>query len=200
MNKQDFLFQLGEALSGLSQGDIEEQLSFYSEMIDDKVENGLSEEAAVAEIGPAERIASQAMADIPLPKLVREKMKAKRHFQAWEIVLLVLGFPLWFPLLIAASAILLSVYIVLWALVLSVWAVWVSFAAVSPVCAVSGTFLACQGNATQGLLMISAALVLAGLAAFLFFGCKALTRTVWNLTKKIAAGTKSLLLRKENAE
>ena len=66
MNKQDFLFQLGEALSGLPQGDIEEQLSFYSEMIDDKVENGLSEEAAVAEIGPADRIASQAIAGTPL--------------------------------------------------------------------------------------------------------------------------------------
>ena len=111
MNKQDFLFQLGEALSGLPQGDIEEQLSFYSEMIDDKVENGLSEEAAVAEIGPADRIASQAIAGTPLPRLVRERIRTSQRLRAWEIVLLVLGFPLWFPLMMAGLAILLSGYI-----------------------------------------------------------------------------------------
>ena len=200
MNKQDFLFQLGEALSGLPQGDIEEQLSFYSEMIDDKVENGLSEEAAVAEIGPADRIASQAIAGTPLPRLVRERIRTSQRLRAWEIVLLVLGFPLWFPLMMAGLAILLSGYIVLWALVLSAWTVWVSFAVVSPAAAVTGVFLTCRGSVVQGLLMVSSALVLAGLAVFLFFGCKALTRAIWNLTKRIARGTKSLFLRKEYTE
>lgn len=200
MNKQDFLFQLGEALSGLPQGDIEEQLSFYSEMIDDKVENGLTEEAAVAEIGPADRIASQAIADTPLPRLVRERIRTGQRLRACEIILLVLGFPLWFPLMMAGLAILLSGYIVLWALVLSAWTVWVSFAAVSPAAAVTGVFLACRGSVVQGLLMVSSALVLAGLAVFLFFGCRALTRAIWNLTKRIARGTKSLFLRKEYTE
>ncbi len=43
MNKQAFLTQLRKGLSGLPQEDIEERLAFYSEMIDDRIEEGLSE-------------------------------------------------------------------------------------------------------------------------------------------------------------
>ena len=48
MTKQAFLAALGERLVGLPQKDIEERLTFYSEMIDDRMEEGLSEEEAVA--------------------------------------------------------------------------------------------------------------------------------------------------------
>ena len=35
MNKQDFFAQLRKGISGLAQDDIEEQLTFYKEMIED---------------------------------------------------------------------------------------------------------------------------------------------------------------------
>ena len=41
MNKKDFLARLREGLSGLPQDDVAERLTFYAEMIDDKVEDGL---------------------------------------------------------------------------------------------------------------------------------------------------------------
>jgi hypothetical protein len=41
MNKQEFLTALKKALSPLSKADLEERLSFYSEMIDDRIEEGL---------------------------------------------------------------------------------------------------------------------------------------------------------------
>ena len=44
MDKQAFLNRLREGLNGLPQDDIAERLNFYSEMIDDRVENGMSEE------------------------------------------------------------------------------------------------------------------------------------------------------------
>lgn len=47
MNKQEFLVKLRKGLSGLPKEDIEERLTFYSEMIDDRMEEGLSEEEAV---------------------------------------------------------------------------------------------------------------------------------------------------------
>ena len=37
MNKQEFLTQLRQGLSGLPQDDIEKRLTFYSEMIDDRI-------------------------------------------------------------------------------------------------------------------------------------------------------------------
>lgn len=51
MTKQEFLTQLEENLLGLPQNEIEERIIFYSEMIDDKIEEGYSEEDAVSKTG-----------------------------------------------------------------------------------------------------------------------------------------------------
>ena len=95
MNKQEFLSELRSVLSGLPQDDIEERIAFYGEMIDDRMEEGLTEEEAVAEAGNINEIKTQIVADIPLQKLVKEKVKPKRALRGWEIVLIVLGFPVW---------------------------------------------------------------------------------------------------------
>ena len=42
MTKNEFLEQLRRGLSGLPMEDIDERLNFYSEMIDDRIEEGLS--------------------------------------------------------------------------------------------------------------------------------------------------------------
>ena len=44
MNKQEFITSLYNRLSGLPQNDIENSIEFYSEMIDDRIEEGLTEE------------------------------------------------------------------------------------------------------------------------------------------------------------
>ena len=59
MNKHDFIAKLRAKLSGLPDSDVRERLGFYSEMIDDRIEEGLSEEAAVSEIGSVDDIAAR---------------------------------------------------------------------------------------------------------------------------------------------
>ncbi|HOR23032.1 MAG TPA: hypothetical protein PLY43_09945, partial [Ruminococcus sp.] len=98
MNREKFISELREKLYGLSQSDIDERVEFYSEMINDRMEDGLSEEEAVAEIGSVDGIVEQIMGEIPITALVKEKVKPKRKLKAWEIVLLVLGSPVWLPL------------------------------------------------------------------------------------------------------
>ena len=51
----------------------------------------------------------------------------KRPLRAWEIVLIILGSPLWLPLLVAGAAIVISVYAVIWSLVIALWAVELPF-------------------------------------------------------------------------
>jgi len=197
MNKQEFLARLGEGLSGLPRAEAEERLAFYNEMVDDRMEEGLGEEDAVAAIGPVEELTAQILAETPLALLVKERMKPKRRLRGWELTLLVLGFPLWLPLLIAAFAVLLSLYIVIWAVIVSLWAVEVSFIAGAVGGAAAGVWLLCRGQGSQGLVFLAGALLLAGLAVFLFFGCRAATRGAGALTKKLALRVKSLFLRKE---
>ena len=109
-------------------------MTFYSEMLDDQMEEGLSEEEAVAAVGPVDEIVRQIIADTPLAKLAKERMRPRRQLKAWEIVLLVLGSPLWLSLGLAAIAVIFAFYVVLWSVSVSLWAVFASLA----VCAVGG--------------------------------------------------------------
>ncbi len=200
MTKKEFLAGLRKKLTGIPQEDIEERASFYGEMIDDRVEEGLAEEAAVAELGSTEDIIAQIMAEIPLTKLVKEKVKPNRALRAWEIVLLVLGSPIWLSLAIAFLAVIISAYVVIWSLSISIWAVEFSFAA----CAVGGVFAAAvfavQGNVISGLAMLGAGIACAGLAIFGFFGCKYATGAILKLTTKIFIWIKSCFIKRGATE
>ena len=102
MTKREFLDALNERLSGLPLKEREERIGFYEEMIDDRVDEGEEEEAAVAAIGSVEEIAEQIIAEVPLSKLARERIHSRRRLRVWEIVLLAVGSPIWLSLAVAA--------------------------------------------------------------------------------------------------
>ena len=200
MNKQEFVWALQNGLSGLPRQDVDERLAFYSEMIDDRMEEGLTEEEAVAEIGPIDQIIAQIIEETPLPRIVRERIRPKQSRGAGEILLLVLGSPVWLPLLIAAFAVCLSFYLVLWAVLISVWAVDLSLA----LSAAAGLFTAfydlVNGNPAGAAFVLGAAMLCAGLAILLFWGCLELTKGLLRLTKKLLSGIKAMFMRKERSE
>ena len=200
MDKAHFLDELKRRLSGLPQSDLDERLLFYSEMIDDRMEDGLTEEEAVAGIGSVDEIVEQIMAEIPLSRLIKEKAKQRRSLKVWETVLLVLGSPVWLPLLIAAFTVGLSIYIAVWAVLISIWAVDLSLA----VCAVGGLaaagFFLVKGSLAGMGLALGAAICCAGLAVALFVCCKALTKGLLWLTRKMLLGIKTLFIGKETSE
>ena len=197
MNKNEFLSALEKELRGLPREDIEERLDFYSEMIDDKIEDGLSEEAAVAELGPAWKIAEQIVAKTPLVKIAKEKIKPKRGLKAWEIVLLALGSPIWLSIGIAVFAVIFSVYVSLWSVIVSLWAVFASFIASAVGGVAAGVVFIALGHTASGLAAVGAGAVLGGLSIFTFIGCRAITRGAVILTGKFALGIKSLFIKKE---
>lgn len=198
MNKEMFLTILRERLSSFPQDDINERMAFYEEMIDDRIEEGMTEEEAVASVGTVDEIVSQITSEIPLTRLVIEKVKPDRSLKAWEIVLLILGFPVWFPILVTVLAVLLSVYIVIWSLVLVVYAVTVSFAVGAIVSIPTCVLTALSGKPAVGLLIIGAGVVLAGLAILMFYVSAAVTKGMLVVTKKFALWVKSLFVGKED--
>ena len=46
MNKNDFIAELRKELNGLPDSDIQRSIDFYTEMIEDKIEDGMTEENA----------------------------------------------------------------------------------------------------------------------------------------------------------
>lgn len=164
MTKQQFLSALRRKLAYLPQEELEERLNFYGEMVDDRMEEGLCEEEAVAAAGSVD--------DFVLP----EKSRPKNRLCWWEISLLVLGSPVWLSLLIAVTA-------VIFALAVSVWACFVSVAASALICLVAGTFRAFES--LSGVAFLAAGAVCAGIAILLFFACTAMTKYLWNLPGKL---------------
>ncbi len=199
VKKSEFLYRLDERLDALPPEDVKRSLDYYAEMIDERVESGMSEEEAVAELSAPEDIAEQILGDIA-PKGARKVQKRTRKMSAFTIVLLVLGSPVWVSLLIAAFAVILCLYVSLWAVIISLWATFGSlvggtFGAI--VCAV-GHILG--GNTVSGIAILGAGTVCAGLSILLFYVCKWATKAAALLPKWMIVSIKNRSGKKEAAQ
>ena len=197
MRKYAFLAKLQNRLSGLPQEDIEKSLEYYAELIDDRMEDGLDEESAVRSLGSIDEIASQIFSEIPMKKIVREKVKKQGGMRAWEIVLLAVGSPIWIVLLAAAFLILLSVYIVIWSGAIVVYSVGIAFSALAVGGTLGSVILLAVGRVGTGLLLLGTGLFSAGMSILMFFACKYTTKGLVWLSKKIWIGVKICIVGKE---
>ena len=197
MDKLDFLLALGERLDVLPDADRRASLDYYSEILDDLVENGMTEAEAVASLGSVDAIAEEILMDIPLPKLVKAKIRNGRRLTGTEITLLIVGFPIWLPLLISAFAVVFSVYVSLWAVVISLYATDLSLAGCALGSLVGAIMMFAGGQPASALLFLGAMLVLVGLAIMLFFGCNAAAKGACKLGKLTLRGIKACFIRKE---
>lgn len=198
MRRHEFLSAIYHGLQGLPQEDINKSIEYYGEMIDDLMEDGMTEEEAIASIGPVNEIIAQILSETSLPKLVKAKVKTKHTLKAWEIILIILGSPLWISLLIAAFAIVLSVYIVLWSIIISLYAVNLSFAACGIAGIVSSLIHIPSGNPAVCFFYAGAGIACIGIAILLFFGFNQITKGIVILSKYIMLGIKSCFIKKEN--
>ena len=197
MNKQKFLAAIEKKLCDMPQEDIKTSLDYYEEMLNDRIDDGMTEEEAVADMGSVDEITAQILAGQPLAQVIKDnigKMKPRRALKAWEIVLIVLGAPLWISLLaaggaiaVALAAVALSIYVTLWCVVLSLWlgVLSLGLSAVALIgWAIAALFI---GKPMLALAAIGGGLVSAGVGILLFFlsllatkGLAKGTAAVWN--------------------
>lgn len=199
MKKQEFLDKLKASLWALPEADQQSSLEYYAEMIDDRMEEGLSEEEAVAAIGDMDEIVQQILNETPRPPQVvkpAQKQAGNRNgTKVWIIILLILGSPLWISLGAAAMSVIVSIYASLWAVVICLYAT--AFAlAVSVLGCFFGSFFMI-GRIGEVMAAWGVALLCAGLAILFFLlgnlaakGMIALTKLAWN-------GIRSIFQRKE---
>lgn len=194
MNRSEFLLCLGEKLNALPQNEIEKTQSFYSEMIDDRIEDGMSEDESVAAIGDIDSIVKESLLDLPLATLMKAKIKPKSGLKTWEIILLVLGFPLWFPLLGAFFAVIIAVYASVWAVIISLYAAVASLV----IGGIAGTFSVFFAQSfASGLFMLGCGFFFTGVGILAFFGVNKLSVRLVKLTGLFLRWVKSLFIKKE---
>ena len=186
MTKKEFLLELRRNLSGLPKDELEDRLNFYEEMINDRMDEGKTEEEAVADIGTTDDAVREIASKTKFSTLVKEKIRPKREIKGWEIALLILGFPLWFPLIMVSGVLILVAYILVWVLVIVTYAVEI---------ALIGSFfsalIAGLGSLFAGELMLETfgiCLLSFGGACLFVFACIPATKFTLGLSKKIFIG------------
>ena len=183
MNKEKFLENLKTAFLEISDSDADERVAFYSEMIDDLVDDGASEEEAVAKVGPVSKIIDETLHAIPLLELVKRKVKSSSRLPGWAIALIIIGSPIWISLAAAAFSIALSLFVTLWSVALSLWAVFLSFCAGAVVGILGGIVVLFTDTPLAGLMALGAGIALAGFSIFMFYACKSATKGAAVLSK-----------------
>ena len=192
MKRQEFLDKLKASLWAMPEADKQRSVDYYAEMIADRMEDGLSEEEAVAAIGDLDEIVKQILTESPRPPQTvhKEQKQQKRGIEPWMIVLLVLGSPLWIPLVASAAGTVISVYVSLWSVVIALYAATLALFIAALGCVLGSFFMI--GSIGTVMVAWGAALLCAGLAILFFMlsnlaakGMIKLTKLVWETCKNI---------------
>lgn len=196
MRKQDFIKELRLNLSFLPKEEIDDRISFYSELIDDKIEEGVKEEDAIKSIGSIDEIINQIIDEMPLSKIAKDKIKPKRKLSGLEIALIIVGSPIWLSLLLSLIAVLFSLYIIGWSIVISIWAILISLIAVLVAGIVLSIISLFSNIYIVALSYLGATLVIIGLTILMHYVCKIITRLYIKLTKLIVLSVKKKMLKR----
>lgn len=198
MNKSELLNELSQRLSGIPQSEAEKTINYYSEMIDDRIEDGESEEDAVKAVGDIDEIVRNAMSQVPLTGLVKQSVKRNFRLSVPVIILLILGSPIWLSLLIALFAVIFAVYVTIAAVIISLFAVVAAFVVSGIVSVIASPFLIPISLYTSAM-YFSGGLVILGLSIFAFYVAVILSKYIIRFTKFVIIKIKSLFIRKERA-
>ena len=146
--------------------EMEKSLSYYEEMLDDRVEDGMTEEEAVAALGSLDDIVASIVNQLPLSAVVKRRVKSSRdgakNKTLW-MVLAICGFPIWLPLVITFAVLVLVVYVVAWVLIVSLYAVVVALGAAGILGLLVGLIRCVTQGLPVGLFSIGLAVICAGL-------------------------------------
>ena len=168
MNKSEFLEQLEQKISALPADETVKSLEFYSEMIDDSIEDGMTEEEAVESLGDIDKIVENIASELSFSSILKTKITKRRSKNLWLIITVaLLGSPIWVSVAVALFAVILAIYISVWAVV-AAFDVTAFALGVGGIAGVGmGIYTAVTSGVPTGLFVIGVSLAAVGLA-FIF--------------------------------
>lgn len=209
MTKEQFLRELQNRLSFLPSSEVAPFISYYREMIEDRMEEGMSERDAVAGLGDIGRIVEVIQYEMPVTSLVvssvkektnEAKAKAESRWPAWGkglvIALLILGSPIWLSLLAAGLAVFIGLLAVKIAVIVAVAAVVLAMAVASLAAVVGGCVLLFREPAA-GVALIGAGLVGCGVTILAYLLAVIVIKGIIQLVKLLFRWIKGLFVKKE---
>ena len=191
MKKEKFLSELEKKLKGLPQDDLESRLSFYEEAINDRISCGKSEEEAVLDLGPIDKIVEEIAEQTPYFTLVKERAKLRKKLSLTTILLIILGF----PFIITGLILLAVIYLLAWIIALIPSIISLSLYGASVVCLIAFFLSIADGNAL--LINLGASFLSIGLGIMLIPASLYSIRGFIKFTKLLFIRRKTKLINKE---
>ena len=195
MKKREFLNILRMTLSMLPPQELEKQLNYYEEMLNDMIEDGMSEEDATARIGDPVAIGRGILADMPNPPPSSKPMDPPQKVSAgktsfWIILALILGSPVWISIAAALVAVVVAVVVAVFSVIIAVGAVVVALI-VSGFALILAAFFTTAGSLPLVFLLVGAGFLSIGLGVLSIFvlfwmvkGTKKLFRVIGEACRK----------------
>ncbi len=133
-SENEFLIELKNRLSHLPISETGKVLSYYSESLQDKIEDGMTEEEAIKSFESIDEIVKSLEDEIPLSAVVKDKVinktKKNKKMSASAIMLLIITLiltsPIWIILLAVLFSIAVAVVAVLWSIPIIIVSIYVS--------------------------------------------------------------------------
>lgn len=201
MNKAEFLNELKKQISEYPVEETEKSMEYYAEMIDDRVEDGMTEAEAVASLGTVDSIANQIKCELPITTLVKQRAKEQskgRKMPVWAIVLLICGFPLWGGIVAFILGMIIMFYSLIWAMDVVLWSVVLSFGA-GALSGIIGFFVSLfRLSLGSAVFYLGGGMLCGGLGIFIFIGTLLITKGIILGTKRCFLWIKQAIVGKEN--
>lgn len=181
MTKNEFTRVLKGRINHLPKAERRKILQYYYEMISERMEDGMTEEEAINALGDIDELLSEYT---PVSKEPRRGAKLR----PWHIIMLIIGAPLWIPLVAAMLVIMLAFYIIIWVLVAVAYVVFMALAVCGFACMLTAIFSMFSGGAPYFFMLLGAGAVLSGLAVFWLMVCNLFAKAMAKVTAKTSKG------------
>lgn len=179
MNKVEFLKELELDLLKMKDSEKSKFIVYYDEMISDYIENGIVEDEAVKKVGAPDKIAQELMGEYDSVKLNLPSFGSK----SLNIIITIIGFPLWGSVLLSIALLVLSAYIILWCVPFAAGAGSLGFIASAIVGIVGAPFVIAQ-SISIGLIQLGSGIASIGISLILGIATVVLTKKFISITKK----------------
>jgi len=204
MKKKDFLDKLRDEIRNLPYDEVEKTIAYYDEIISDRMEDGSSEDEAVASCGTPENIARDLLANQPFSTIIKHRVEDYKKKKTSDnkiaiIIILILLFPFWFPIVMSALGLLIGFFAAIGGVIIALWAVSIAIGVGGLGMIVASTFGFATNFIPTGFFAIGSGIALIGLSILAIIAVIYATKGIIKLLGLLIHSTKKLFVKGANA-
>lgn len=200
MNKSEFINKLRQEIRNLPYDEVEKTIAYYEEIISDRMEDGSSEEEAVSSLGTPEAIARDLLANQSFSTIIRHKVEDYKRKNNPEntaaiIVIMILLFPVWFPIAMGALSFIISFFAIIGGVIISLWAISVAIGAAGIALLIASVFGFATSLIPTGFFSFGTGIALIGLSILAIIASVYATKGIIKLLGVLIHSIKKLFVK-----